>query len=322
MPIRRAEPFSTPALDRLLDLQSGVVARRQLVELGADDVALRRLLRRRDLVPHHPGVYLDHSGDPTWLQRAWAAVLLCAPAALDLESALRATQGRGWRGRDDDLPIQVAIDDSRRIRSAPGCDVRRVAGLQAKVHWNLHPPRLRPEHAALDSALRADSTADTFEALARAVRGRLTTATRLLEVLSQRERVSGRSFLVDALTDLRDGNHSVLEQAYLTRVERPHALPTGTRQLREDGVHRDVAYPHLGTLVELDGVRDHTASSDRQRDLTRDLVAAASGRLTVRLGWHHVFSEPCHTARQVSEVLRQRGWSGAPQPCELECRAA
>src|SRR5690242_3020954 len=72
----------------LLDQQAGVVARRQLVDLGATKADLRRWLRRREVVAVHPGVYVNHTGPLTWNNRAWSAVLLHWPAALSHESAV------------------------------------------------------------------------------------------------------------------------------------------------------------------------------------------------------------------------------------------
>jgi len=72
----------------LLDQQGGVVARRQLSDVGAGEPDLRRWLRRRELVAVHPGVYINHRGPLTWTNLAWAATLLYAPAALCHASAL------------------------------------------------------------------------------------------------------------------------------------------------------------------------------------------------------------------------------------------
>ncbi|WP_228551872.1 type IV toxin-antitoxin system AbiEi family antitoxin domain-containing protein [Mumia zhuanghuii] len=54
----------------LLDTQCGVVARRQLRERGLGSHDVRRLIRRRELVRLLPGVYVNHTGSPTWIQRA------------------------------------------------------------------------------------------------------------------------------------------------------------------------------------------------------------------------------------------------------------
>jgi len=193
--------------------------------------------------------------------------------------------------------------------------VRRVAGLEAKVRWSASPPRLRVEEATLDLAITCPDEHDTFELLARPVRARITTAQRLLDALATRARVRRRRWLVEILTDIRDGSCSVLEQGYLTRVERAHGLPRGRRQRGERGstgrrAFRDVAYPDQHTVVELDG-RVHDEPEQRDDDLERDLDLAAEQRVTLRLGWNQVFARGCATAVRVAAVLQAGGWRGS-----------
>jgi hypothetical protein len=63
------------AVRRELALQDGVVCRRQLMAAGCAPADLERMLRRRELTRVLPGVFVDHTGVPTWHQRAWAGVL-------------------------------------------------------------------------------------------------------------------------------------------------------------------------------------------------------------------------------------------------------
>lgn len=77
----------------LLDRQDGAIARRQALAAGLEATAVKRLVRRREWVAVHPGVYVAHTGPLTWRQRAWSAVLACWPAVLDGRSALRAHEG-------------------------------------------------------------------------------------------------------------------------------------------------------------------------------------------------------------------------------------
>lgn len=107
----------------LVRAQEGVVSRRQILELGFTDDDIARWLRRRELVVMHPGVYVDHTGEPTWEQRAIAAELACWPAALSAESAL-AAYGMKTAGRRD--AVQVAVHSSRRISDPSGVTVRRL----------------------------------------------------------------------------------------------------------------------------------------------------------------------------------------------------
>lgn len=307
-------------LRELLWQQSGVVARPQLVGLGLAAHDIRRLLRRRELVPLLPGVYLDHTGEATWTQRAWGSVLALAPAALSHESALpRPARPR----RPDDL-IHVAVDCDRSPRPPPGVRLHRLAGLDTKVLWLAGPPRVRIEEAALDVAAEARDPLITIATLADTVQAGHTTAERIRAALEGRSRIAGRSFLDGVLQDVGAGTCSVLEHGFLTRVERPHGLPTAIRQLRHSSkgpIYRDVVYDRLDTYVELDGRLFHDTARARDRDLDRDLDAAVEGAFTIRLGWGQVFGRSCRTALGLGLILRRRGWRGSTVVCPA-CRAA
>jgi hypothetical protein len=302
----------------LLDLQSGVVSRRQALTAGLTPSDVRRLLRRRTWVTIHPGVYVDHTGEPTWLQRAWAAVLLAWPAALCHESALRVADGPG---RTADGPVHVAIDRHRKISAPSGVVIHRVADLERRVRWNLGPPRYRYEEAALDVAASAASELAAIGTLAAAVQSRRTTARRMLETLEQRERTTRRRWMIGVLADVADGACSVLEHGYATRVERAHGLPRATRQVRATTtlgvVYRDAVSENV--VIELDGRLFHDTAAQRDRDLDRDLDAAVAGHTSVRIGYGQVFDRPCLTAARIAVLLTQRGWTGRPSACGPDC---
>ena len=321
-PLPSLPPFATRAsLAEALDLQVGVISRRQALIAGESDNDLRRRLRRREWASVHPGVYVTHTGPLTWLQRAWAAVLYAEPAALTHGSALRADDGPGRRGSDEG-PIHIAVHRDRVLRAPAGVVIHRLADLDTKVRWNASPPRVRVEHAAIDVAAEATDELSAIATLADAVRSRRTTATRLLEALDSRSRISRRRLLTAVLTDVTDGVCSTLEREYLAAVERAHGLPTGDRQVRESvkgTLYRDVVYTAFGIIVELDGRLFHERTLDRDRDMERDLDAALGHRDTVRLGWGQVHVRPCLTAAKIGRLLQQRGWQGAPRRCP-RCR--
>lgn len=309
----------------LRELQAGVLSRDQVLSAGGEPHDLRRLVRRRELAPLGRGIYLDHTGEPTWQQRAWAAVLAVAPAALDGRSALRAACGPKLReGERDDAPIDVAVALSRSLAPPPGVRLIRRTHLDAIALSNTSPPRVRVEHAVLHVVAGQSRTSDKLEWCAAVVRRRATTAARILAALEAERRLPGRADLRPLLEDLRDGTQSVLEHGYLTNVERPHGLPQGTRQLRQSTVsgrvYRDVDYQPFGTIVELDG-RLHLEPQQRRSDLKRDVKAHVQGRITLRLGHEQVFDEPCITTGDVAAVLRQRGWPSAPSLCGPGCLA-
>lgn len=313
------------SLAELLKWQDGVICHRQVLALGGGYHDIRRRLRRREWAVVHAGVYVHHTGTPTWRQRAWAAVLHAGPgAALDREAAIRAEVGPGWRGCPDSDPIRVAVDAKRTVTDTPGVRVRRVAGLASKVRWSASPPRMKIDEATLDFALSRVDDHAAFEALAASVRARSTTAQRLLDAVAGRPRISRRGWLVDVLTDIRDGSCSVLEHGYLTRVERAHHLPSSRRQHHEKrvgarGLYRDVHYDGLGVEVELDGRAFHDDPDQVDDDLDRDLDLAVDERVSVRLGWGQVFRRTCRTASRVARILQARGWDGSPTRCGPAC---
>lgn len=300
-------------IDDVLRPQSGVIARRQALEAGLQSHDIRRLLRRNEWARVHDGVYVDHTGPLTWLQRAWAAVLYAAPAALCLESALT---GEG-------AVIHVAVSRDRGVLAEPpGVRIHHLTHLQERALWHVGPPRLRVEEAALDVACQAISEFDAIAVLADACQSRRTTAPRLLQALDARQRVRRRRWLRAVLVDLAEGTCSVLEHGYLNRVERAHGLPRAARQMRStssEGVtYRDAEYAQR-LVVELDGLLFHNTASARNRDAERDLDAAVDGRTTVRLSYRQVFDRPCRTAAKIARVMRRHGISVNGRVCGPDC---
>jgi hypothetical protein len=295
----------------LIRVQDGVVSRRQLRELGACDHDIARMVRRRDLVAAHPGVYVAHTGELTWVERAWVAVLGCWPAALSHQSALPNSPSDGL--------IHVAIHHRRSVRAPARVVVHRMADFDERTNWMLSPPRVRLEHTAVDVALTKASVVDKFRVLADACQTRETTAGAILDALTSRRRVADRSLLVELLEDLATGACSVLEREYL-RLERAHGLPDARRQLADRlagrTVHRDVAYADFGVTVELDGMAFHDNARARDDDAERDLdTLVAADSITVRLTYRQVFDRGCETIAKIAALLRRRGWPGPFAPC-------
>ena len=314
-----------PTLVELLRRQSGAVSRQQAIAHGLADHDVRRLVRRREWVGLHRGVFLDHSGPPTWLQHAWGAVLGRGPAALCAESAIRAVERPGGELGTDEL-VHVAVD--RRHGSPVARDrvrVHHLPRLAEAVMWHAAPPRQRYEAAVLDVVLRSPDQLARVAGLARACSSRRTTPARLRAALADRPHVAGRGALLDLIRDVEDGTCSALEHAYLTRVERPHGLPGAVRQQRGRGrtgvVYRDAAYGDR-VFVELDGVLFHTTVADRDRDHERDLDALVDGHLTARLTWGQVVDRPCRTALQVGRLLERTGVTVSWRACGPDCAVA
>lgn len=303
------------ALTDLLADQSGVVARRQLLAERVAPAEIRRLLRRGDFVKVVRGVYVNHNGPLTWEQSAWAAVLLCWPAALAGESAIRAATRK--LGRDDE-PVHVAVAADRSgLRPPSWVRLHWRSDLDDAAQWNTSPPRLRYEEALLDQALASADDFALVATLARGVQERRTTAKRLAETAARRSRLPRRSFVLAVLDDLAEGACSVLEREYLVRVERAHGLPTGKRQRSARKTFRDVEY--LPLVVELDGRLFHDNAEQHDLDLERDLDTALERQHTIRLGWGQVLRRTCRTTGRLVELMQRLGIEVDPHPCTPGC---
>jgi hypothetical protein len=99
-------------------------------------------------------------------------------------------------------------------------------------HPTLTPPQTRVEETVLDLAGAAATADGAYGWITRALGRRLTTQAKLRDAMESRSRLCWRRELAQALTADWDGVHSGLERRYLRDVERPHALPRGTRQAR------------------------------------------------------------------------------------------
>ena len=312
MPETPVPGLDPEALAELLDRQHGVVSRRQLVELGALPHEIARMVRRRELVVVHRGVYVNHTGDLVRAQREWAAVLVHWPAALSGKSALPKPDPNG--------AIHVAVDISRTPRPVEGVVAHRTTGFDSKVVLVNSPPRVRIEHAAIDvaAANHRDPVA-MFRTMADVCQTRRTTAKRIGDVLSARGRVPGQALMLDVLDDLATGACSVLELEYL-RIERRHGLPEGSRQkpatIAGKSAYRDVDYEEFGVVVELNGRAFHDDALSWDADALRELdTLVDTDRPTVRLTYGLVFGSPCQTIAKVGTLLTRRGWSGALRRC-------
>jgi len=137
---REASRLDADGVAALMQGQDGVISRRQVLDLGGSGRDIARRLNRRDWSRLHPGVHLDHTGEPTWDQQAWAAVLARWPAALGGASAVRAHGLRGARA-DEAAPIRIVIPATRSVDPLPGARVERIADFDTVALLHLHPPR-------------------------------------------------------------------------------------------------------------------------------------------------------------------------------------
>jgi hypothetical protein len=310
------------AIAATLKRQAGVVSLRQLEAAGVTAATVRARVRAERWQRCARGVYATFTGELSWLQRVWVALLACGPTA----AATGATAMRlyGLQGAAAESPcISISVEHSHQVRPPGQTLVTRRRDGARWVHPVLSPPRVRLEHAALEWASAQTQDAAAIAVLADVVQQRRTTPARLRLTLEERQCLPHRSLLLGVVADVDEGAYSLLEVRYLRDVERPHRLPRGRRQQAagdDRRYYRDVAYDRFGTLVELDGRLGHEVALDRWADMDRDNAAAASALLTLRLSYGQVVGDPCRTAGVVGQVLARRGWAGRPVRCGASCQ--
>ncbi|GAB3871585.1 hypothetical protein ACFPIJ_41505 [Dactylosporangium cerinum] len=301
-------------LEELLELQAGVVTRRQAVEAGVSLGTIRSHVEAGRWVPMFDGVFRTFTGDVSRRASCWAVLLRAGPgAALSHDTA---AELHGLVDQPSDL-VHVTIPGHRRMRPLPGVVVHHRARLAATVQPGPALRRTRVEDTTLDLAELERRLESAIGWLTTACGRGLTTPDRLATALRRRRKMRWRRLPESTVGDAAAGARSVLELRYLRDVERGHGLPAGRRQarVRQAGAtrYRDVEYRPFATVVELDGRAYHPEELRRQ-DQRRDNATAAGGQRTLRYGWADV-ATPCATAIQVARTLRAGGWKGRLQPC-------
>lgn len=300
--------------------QAGVISAAQAGDLGVTYDRLRQHLRAGRLVRLHDGVYLTGNMRPGTAARRWAALLASGEGAVLSDET--AADIYGFTRRRP-VPIQVSIPASRIEVAVPGVRVRRSRLLPAKATMHDGWPITTAADTVLDLIADMRSPHDVVALLTDACRSKSVTAEEILKAMGRRKRQRHRQLVKDVLADVIGGVESLLEHKYLVRVERPHGLPKGRRQVkaRANGVpiREDVEYDEFESVVELDGRLGHEGSG-RHRDRRRDNSGTRQGKATLRYG-HADLEEPCEAALEVATVLWSRGWTGALSGCGPRCSA-
>jgi len=305
-------------LDRLAQIQHGILAASQAQRGGLSAASVRSCLQAGRWRQLHRGVYATFTGEPNRGAILWAVVLRAGPGALlshytAAELHLLIDRPIG--------PIHVTIPDTRRIAPIRGVVLHYGSRADKAAHSTALPPRTRVEETVLDLAQSASNAEDACAWIARGLGRELTTQGRLRDALGQRQRVHFREQLAEILSPEWAGIHSALEYRYVKWVEVPHGLPRGTRQARAVSVgrhvRRDVLYDGYGLTVELDGRAAHPGDS-RWKDIRRDNNALVDGVRTLRFGWDDLRVRPCLVADQVYRALRLSGPVTA-RPCSAVC---
>jgi Protein of unknown function (DUF559) len=308
-------------LSDLLDIQSGVISRRQATSAGLPLAVIDNKLRTGRWRRLQHGVYATFTGNASRPAELWSVALRAGPrSALSYHTAAELY----GMARSPGGLIHVTVPVGYRTGPISGAAVHYSRSIGTARHPTLRPPRTRVEETALDLTQVSANFDEAFDWLCKAVGRRLTTPDLLRSTLQTRPRARWREDLLIALGDVAAGVRSPLELRYVNGVERPHGLPEARRQVRltSGGQVRylDNLYDQARLVVELDGQAYHPPEQ-RWADSHRDNAHASRGLLTLRYNWADITNRPCAVAAEIAGLLRDRGVVVEWRRCGPACTA-
>jgi len=264
--------------------------------LGLTSKAVAHRIRAGRLHPLWRGVYAV--GRPQVGQRGrWmAAVLSCGAHALLSHHSAAALWGM-TRGT---ARLEVVVPTGTTPRR-PGITAHRRAGLDVEDHRAVHGIPVTDPAATLVDLGSCASTWQIERAINEADRLDLIDPEALriaIESLSRRPGIGRLKRLLDnqTFTDSR------LERRFLAIV-RSADLPLPETQAWVNGYRVDFYWPHIGLVVEADGLRYHRTTGQQATDHRRDQTHTAAGLTAVRFAESQIRFEPQRVKATLASVM-------------------
>jgi hypothetical protein len=286
--------------------QHGVVARRQLLELGFSPRDIEHRVARGRLHPVMRGVYAVGWPHLTEKRRWMAAVLACGDHAALSHNSAAGLWGIGIQRRG-------VVDLS--VRRC--CELRRP-GLRVRGR-----PTLRAEDVVVHDGIPVTSAARTLVDLATELPSRK--LERAVNEADKHDLIDPEALRtaiedyagepgVPALRALLDKRTFRLSDSELEILFRPIAaeagLPPPLSKQVVNGWEVDFHWPDLGLVIETDGLRYHRTASTQTRDAQRDRAHALAGMTPLRFTHYEVRHEPSRVREELTRVanllLRKR----------------
>lgn len=267
----------------------------------------------------HTGIYATFPSEPTWEQRARAALLLAG------RQAALCRQAAGFLHRlikEPPSTIHVKVPHRFVVVAGDGVVIHRTRRPFAMVG---DPHRTTLLDTVLDLADTATSDAELVDYLTAGIRQGVSPKAVLAEV-ARRRYFGNRLLLTQLLDQGMEGMESTLEHMWHQNVVVAHGLPSPTRQARElirDRIIRsDCWFEAFGLRVELDGELAHPGRATDADVLRDNDTLLARAERTLRYRWPHALpGAACVSAGQVGLGLRQGGWADVPRTCGDGCAA-
>jgi very-short-patch-repair endonuclease len=285
----------------LVDRQHGVIARRQLLELGMSASAIDHRIAGARLHRVFRGVYAVGRPQLSVVGRWMAAVLACGPNAVLSHLSAGALWGIG---KPAGL-VHVSVPLSER-HSVRGLRVHRRRLRENDIARHLGIPVTGIVLTLVD--LATTLSRDALEAaISEADKLDLIDPETLRLKLEEHRGRPGVAILRRTLDrhSFRPTD-SWLERRFLPLVRRA-GLPLPQTRRHKNGTRVDFYWPELGLVVETDGLRYHRTAAQQAKDALRMQRHAASGLFPLRFTYEQVRSEAAHveaTLRTVAARLR------------------
>jgi very-short-patch-repair endonuclease len=283
--------------------QHGVVARRQLLDLGFSSSGIDRAIEAARLHAIHRGVYaVGHRAlkrEGRWM----AAVLAVGPGAVLSHRSAAALWG--------------ILGDSGRIEVTAPTEHRRRAGLR------IHHANLPSDEISVEDGIPLTTVARTLfdlaavvpryrveKAINEAEYRRYTDRVPLAALIGRYPRHRGVRALREILADGRLGDgrtRSELEDRFTAflrerKLPRPQVnVPVALGDLR---IEADCLWPAERVIVECDGRAAHERSRTFESDRSRDRRLQVAGWRPVRVTWHQLDHEPDALEADLRSLLR------------------
>jgi very-short-patch-repair endonuclease len=284
----------------LVEKQHGVVARRQLYDLGLGRHAIQHRLETGRLHLVSSGIYAVGRAELTRHGQWMAAVLACGPEAMLSHGSAAALWGIGRKWRAIEVSVRSGSPrrrDGLRVRRRPTLADRDmdehegvpVTGIVqtlvdlAAVHKRPAVERAVNEADRLDlihpPALRRELEAHRCEPGVKPLRAML----------------DRRTFRL---------TREELERRFLPLAEQV-GLPLPLTKQWVNGFEVDFYWPDLGFVVETDGLRYHRTPAEQARDRLRDQAHTAAGMTQLRFTHEQVYYEPEHVLSTLRSTARR-----------------
>jgi predicted transcriptional regulator of viral defense system len=301
MGIERRTRRLEQALADLAGRQHGVVARRQLLEIGFGPRAIARRLESGRLHSLHRGVYAVGHRVVACEGRWMAAVLAIGPgSALSHRSAAAHWGLLSLRGG------AVHVTGERAVRERPGI-IAHCSRLPSDETTTLDGvPVTTVPRTVLDLAVMAPRRS-IEQALNEAERRQLTDPLSLNDLVARYRGRRGLATLRTVLADRTPGiTRSELEDRFLAFLDRaglPRPELNAAIHLDDRFIEVDCVWRRQKLVVELDGRSTHDTADAFYGDRARDRALLVAGWSTVRVTWRDLDAEADRLAKELRALL-------------------